>query len=266
LFIVRRKGTKDSKLKEFCDTYGIDYLPNQSINSESFLDLLNDYDCDILVSMSFDQIFKKKILNATKHGVINCHAGMLPFYRGRNILNWVLINDESEFGITVHHVDEGIDTGDIIIQKAFPISEKDNYNSLLKIAFDKCASLLYEGLVLINKKEYNRIPQLDIHELGFYCGKRIDGDEQINWNDNSRDIHNLIRAVCKPGPEAYFYFENNKYRVRKSRFYKNAKSYKGIPGQVLFKKDSFLVVKTKDSFIDILIEDSKAIKIGSRLL
>jgi methionyl-tRNA formyltransferase len=121
-------------------------------------------------------------------------------------------------------------------------------------------------LVLINKKEYNRIPQSDIHELGFYCGKRIDGDEQINWNDNSRDIHNLIRAVCKPGPEAYFYFENNKYRVRKSRFYKNAKSYKGIPGQVLFKKDSFLVVKTKDSFIDILIEDSKAIKIGSRLL
>lgn len=266
LFIVPRKDTNDSKLKEFCETYEIDYLPNQSINSESFLDLLNDYDCDILVSMSFDQIFKKKILNATKYGVINCHAGMLPFYRGRNILNWVLINDESEFGITVHHVDEGIDTGDIIIQKAFPISEEDNYNSLLKIAFDKCASLLYEGLVLINKKKYNRIPQLDIHELGFYCGKRIDGDEQINWNDNSRDIHNLIRAVCKPGPEAYFYFENKKYRVIKSRFYKNAISYKGIPGQVLFKKDSFIVVKTKDSFIDILIEDSKAIKIGNRLL
>ena len=62
---------------------------------------------------------------------------MLPFYRGRNILNWVLINDESEFGITVHHVDEGIDTGDIIIQKAFPISEKDNlfdhFNFLLDL-------------------------------------------------------------------------------------------------------------------------------------
>ena len=50
--------------------------------------------------MSFDQIFKKKILNATKHGVINCHAGMLPFYRGRNVLNWVLINDESGLSIS----------------------------------------------------------------------------------------------------------------------------------------------------------------------
>jgi methionyl-tRNA formyltransferase len=266
LFIVPRKDTNDSNLKYFCDTYEIDYLPNQTINSESFLDLLNDYDCDILVSMSFDQIFKKKILNATKHGVINCHAGMLPYYRGRNVLNWVLINDESEFGITVHHVDEGIDTGDIIIQKTFPISEDDNYNSLLKIAFNECASMLHKSLILIKNKQYKRIPQSDINELGFYCGKRIDGDEQINWNDNSRDIHNLIRAVCKPGPEAYFYFENKKYRVSKSRFYKKAISYKGIPGQVLFKKDNFLVVKTKDSFLDILIEDFKSIKIGDRLL
>tara|TARA_X000000950_G_C13907800_1_gene657674 strand:- start:2167 stop:3048 length:882 start_codon:yes stop_codon:yes gene_type:complete len=266
LFIVPRMDTDDSKLKEYCDTYCIDYLPNQSVNSESFLRLLNNYDCDILVSMSFNQIFKKKILNATKYGVINCHAGMLPFYRGRNVLNWVLINDESEFGITVHHVDEGIDTGDIIIQKAFQISEEDNYNSLLKIAYNKCGSILHEALVLINKNKYDRIPQSDIHELGFYCGQRIDGDEQINWNDSSRDIHNLIRAVCKPGPEAFFCFENNKYRVSQSRYYKNAISYKGNPGQVLFKRDGFLVVKTNDSFIDILTEKSKEIKIGSRLL
>ena len=266
LFIVPRKDTHDTKLKEFCDTYGIDYLSNQSINSKLFLDLMKDYDCDILVSMSFDQIFKKAILNTTKYGVINCHAGMLPYYRGRNVLNWVLINDETEFGITVHHVDEGIDTGDIIIQKAFPILEEDNYNSILKIAFDECASLLYEALVLINQNKYIRIPQLEVDDLGFYCGKRIDGDEQIKWHNNSRDIHNLIRAVCKPGPEAYFYFENNKYRVSHSRFYKNAKIYKGVPGQVLFKKDNYLVIKTKDTFIDILIKEPNLIKPGSRLL
>ena len=211
LFVVPRKNTNDTKLKEYCDAYNIDYLPNQSINSKIFLDILKGYDCEILVSMSFDQIFKNEILNITKYGVINCHAGMLPFYRGRNVLNWVLINDENEFGITVHHVDDGIDTGDIIIQKSFPISDEDDYGSLLNIAFDKCATLLYEALVLVKNQKYTRISQSEIDELGFYCGKRIDGDEQINWNKNSKDIHNLIRAVSKPGPEAFFYFENKKY-------------------------------------------------------
>jgi methionyl-tRNA formyltransferase len=65
--------------------------------------------------MSFNQIFKSEIINLPRLKTINCHAGKLPFYRSRNILNWVLINDEKEFGITVHYVDEGIDTGDIIL-------------------------------------------------------------------------------------------------------------------------------------------------------
>lgn len=265
-FVVPRKNTKDNKLKSFCDRYGIDYLSNQSINSRAFLDLLNQYECDILVSMSFDQIFKNEIINSTKHGVINCHAGKLPFYRGRNVLNWVLINDENEFGITVHYVDEGIDTGDIIIQELFPICEKDDYKSLLEIAYSECAKLLHKSLVLIKNDKNTRTPQKNIDELGFYCGRRIDGDEQINWNASSRDIHNLIRAVSKPGPEAFFNFNRKKYRVIKSRFYKEARPYKGIPGQVLFKKGEYIVVKTMDSFIDILVENSNEIKIGSRLL
>ena len=69
--------------------------------------------------MSFNQIFRKKIINTPKIGVINCHAGKLPFYRGRNVLI-VLINDESEFGITVHFIDE--DRYMISSIKNFPIT------------------------------------------------------------------------------------------------------------------------------------------------
>ena len=58
---------------------------------------ISHINCDLYVSMSFDQIFKKRILSLPSLGIINCHAGNLPFYRGRNILNWVLINDEKEF-------------------------------------------------------------------------------------------------------------------------------------------------------------------------
>ena len=112
---------------------------------------IKKYDCDLLVSMSFNQIFKTSILS--KYKIINCHAGKLPFYRGRNILNWVLINDEKEYGITVHYVDEGIDTGDIILQKTYPITDNDNYKTLLTNAQTECASLLYEALQKIKNNQ-----------------------------------------------------------------------------------------------------------------
>ena len=99
--------------------------------------------------MSFDQIFKSEIIYLSKHKIINCHAGKLPFYRGRNVLNWVLINDE-EFGITVHYVDEGIDTGDIILQKKFPISDQDNYKTLLEKSYRMCKYFIWSILMIKN--------------------------------------------------------------------------------------------------------------------
>jgi methionyl-tRNA formyltransferase len=101
-FICVRYDTKDKTLKNYCEKYNIDYLKHKNINSDEFLEKIKRYNCDLFVSMSFNQIFKKEIINISRLKTINCHAGKLPFYRGRNILNWVLINDEKEFGITVH--------------------------------------------------------------------------------------------------------------------------------------------------------------------
>ena len=94
--------------------------------------------------MSFNQIFKKEIINLPLLKTINCHAGKLPFYRGRNILNWVLINDEKEFGVTVHYMDEGIDTGDIIMQDSFSISGLDDYSTLLLRSYEACAACIVQ--------------------------------------------------------------------------------------------------------------------------
>ena len=125
-FICVRFGSKDETLKNYAKQYGIDYLEHENVNSDEFILNLKKYDCDLFISMSFNQIFKNDIINFTKYKIINCHAGKLPFYRGRNVLNWVLINDEKEFGITVHYVDEGIDSGDIILQRIYKISDQDN--------------------------------------------------------------------------------------------------------------------------------------------
>jgi methionyl-tRNA formyltransferase len=266
-FIVPRSDTNDQTLKQFSEKFGIDYIFPANINNSDFIEIVKGYNCDLFVSMSFNQIFRSDILSIPKLGVINCHAGKLPFYRGRNILNWALINDEKEFGITVHYVDAGIDTGDIIKQNSYPISETDNYNSLLEIAYKECASILYESIKEIQGGISNRIKQDTIHSVGFYCGRRGIGDEIINWNQSSRMIFNFIRAISKPGPMATTFIKENRVQINKSKLINEAPDYIGTVGQLLAKtKDGFLV-KTKDSFIEISdIHSEVKLKVGDKLI
>lgn len=263
-FITPRFDTTDDTLKNFAEEYNIPYIKTNNINSEEFIEQIAQYKCDILVSMSFNQIFKKDILD--KYTVINCHAGKLPFYRGRNILNWVLINDEKEFGITVHYVDEGIDTGDIILQKTYPINDNDDYGTLLNMAHTECALLLHK--TLREYKNIKPIKQNTIHPVGMYCGMRREGDEIINWNQTTRELFNFIRAVCKPAPMAKTSVNGHSLYINKSEIIKDAPKYKGINGQILYKNKangSFLV-KTKDSVIKITEYYCDInVKIGDRL-
>ena len=265
-FIVPRKDTHDLTLKGFSEKYNIDYIFPANINSTEFIKIVKFYDCDLFVSMSFNQIFRSSIINTPRLGIINCHAGKLPFYRGRNILNWALINDEKEFGITVHYVDEGIDTGDIIKQRCFDIRDNYDYNKLLQIAYVECAQILFDSIKEIQSGVSKRIIQSTIHEIGFYCGKRGIGDEIINWNQQSRDIFNFIRAINKPGPMALAYINGKEVRINRSRLIKSAPIYKGINGQLISKTTDGFLVKTSDSFIEIIeVETDLKLRVGDKL-
>lgn len=266
LFIVPRSDTNDNTLKNLALRYKVDYLTPVRINSNEFIETAKSYNIDLFVSMSFNQIFKSLILNVPKLGVINCHAGKLPFYRGRNVLNWALINDEKEFGITVHYVDEGIDTGDIIKQQCYPISDDDDYYSLLEIAYVECALVLYKAIKEIQEGSSIRIVQNSIHPVGFYCGRRGIGDEIIYWNQSSRNLFNFIRSISKPGPMATTTLNGNQIRINKARLIEQAPKYISTPGQLLAKTKEGFFVKTVDTFLEILeIESNIVLKVGDKL-
>lgn len=239
---------------------------SENINSETFIERVKSYDVDLFVSMSFNQIFRKEMINLPRMKTINCHAGKLPFYRGRNILNWALINDEKEFGITVHYLDEGIDTGDIILQETYPITDEDNYGTLLERAYDGCAKVLYKAIKMIQKNEVKRIKQKDIDPIGTYCGMRLPGDEIINWNQSSREIFNFIRALSIPGPQATAWILGEKISINKAKMVNGAHSYKNIVGQVIGRTEEGFLVKTADTMVEIVEYTYKGkIKIGDRL-
>lgn len=249
VFIVPRYDASDPILEAWSRKLDIPFLIEKNVNDSEFLKTIEQYDADIFISMSYNQILKKEILSIPPKGFINCHAGSLPFYRGRNPLNWVLINGEKEFGITVHFVDEGIDTGDIIIQKTFPITINDTYKSLLDLAIIECANILLDAIKQIQDDTYTRTKQIDIHEVGTYFGKRVEGDEILNFNQNSKKIHDFIRALAAPGPGARAFINDKEIVIHESRLIKNAPKYISTIGEVIGRDKDGVTVKTKDSSI-----------------
>ncbi len=250
-FICARNDTPDLLLKDKAAEIGVNFILHPNINSDEFVTLMIKYDCDLFVSMSFNQIFKTKLINLPKLQTINCHAGKLPFYRGRNILNWALINDEKEFGITVHYVNEGIDTGDIILQRCYSITDEDDYKTLLQRAYEYCASNLYDAIKIIQTGNVRSLAQKNIDQLGFYCVARKHGDERLDWNQKSRDVFNFVRAICRPGPEARTYLGNKEVKINRVEYLPHATSYKGIVGSIVGVDVDGFFVKTSDSFVKV---------------
>lgn len=264
-FICARFDNPDPVLRKKAEEYGVPFLVHQNINSSEFLGEIHRFNCDIYVSMSFNQIFRSEIISKTPNGIINCHAGKLPFYRGRNVLNWALINGEKEFGVTVHYVDDGVDTGDIIVQETYEITQEDDYETLLTRSYGYCADNLYKALRKFLAGEVETVRQTDIHPTGFYCSQRKVGDEILEWNQTSTDIFNFVRSICKPGPQARTFLNGEEIMVNKVELIAEAPTYKGVPGAVLGVDSLGFVVKTADSFVRVVDWTSNAkIRIGDR--
>jgi methionyl-tRNA formyltransferase len=251
VFICARHDSTDEILKCQARDNNIDFISHSNINSSEFMEQMRGFGCDLFVSMSFNQIFRSGIINLPPLKSINCHAGKLPRYRGRNILNWALINDERDFGITVHYINEGIDTGDIILQRCYPIDDEDDYSTLLNRAYSGCAEILYEAIKKVQFLEVDAMPQKSIDSVGFYCIARKAGDEILDWHQSSREIFNFVRAICRPGPEARTYAGDVELKINKVQYLPEAPKYKGIPGSVIGVEDNAFLVKTLDSFVRV---------------
>ena len=248
---TRYLGGVKKKIKTLCRKEKIDQFSFKNINSLIAIKKIKSYDLDILASMSYDQIFKKGTIDSIRLPIINCHAGNLPFYRGRSPLNWALINDEDFFGITTHYINKGIDEGDVILQKKFRIKDSDNFSTILKKAYKECPKLLIKSIYLVAQKKDKPIKQICIDKKGSYYFKRKNGDEKINWKANAREIFCFIRALSKPGIIATSYYGNKKILINKSdpKFIKSEKG--SSPGEIIKVAKGYFLVQTNDFVIKV---------------
>ena len=200
VFVAVRASRPDPKLTEMAERHGIPLLCPASVNSDESLADIGGFGADLHVSMSYDQILRAPILGLPPRGTLNCHAGALPFYRGRNPLTWAIINGEPEFGVTVHWVDLGIDTGDIVRQVKTPIEANDTYATLLASAEELCASTLVQAISDVHGGTDQRIVQATIDPVGMYCCRRREGDEEIDWTSNAVSIERFVRGAGASRP------------------------------------------------------------------
>ncbi len=175
--VVERTRPTDGALSDAARFHGIEVVRPDDVNDADFVTKIASLAGDLNVSVSFDQILKRPIVSTPPLGFVNLHAGMLPFYRGRNVVNWALINGETEIGLTAHFVDQGIDTGDIIAQVSMPILWTDTYADVLAKVVAAIPDLTARVVADIGSGRVTRRAQ---HELaGTYFparrpGRRVD--------------------------------------------------------------------------------------------
>ena len=235
----------DTELSKISKKNKLIFFRPKKVNSKSFYNIISKINTDICISMSYDQIFKEKILSLYKDKIFNCHAGLLPFYRGRNVLNWVLINGEKHYGVTFHAIDKTIDTGDILLQKKIKIEKKWQYKDILKSAFINCSSICYEGIKLIQNGKFKLIKQSNISKKSSYFKKRVKGDENLDIRLNSQKIINFIKALSYPGPSARVRYKRSKILLHNvSSKIANSQNYS--VGEIVKKNQKMFTFFTSD--------------------
>ena len=173
----------------------------ENVNRPDWRDKISIWRPQVIFSFYYRRLLGLEILGIPTEGAFNLHGSLLPFYRGRCPVNWVLVNGEKETGVTLHRMVEEPDAGDIVAQEAVPIAFEDTARSLYKKLCRQAAHLLDGVLPEIKDGEARAVPQ--DWRAGSYFGGRTPQDGRIDWRWPALRIYNLIRAVTDPYPGAF---------------------------------------------------------------
>jgi len=188
-------------VRELAGAHGIPVHEPRDPNAFGFVELLKGLAPDFLISCYYRYMLKQPLLDLPVRGALNLHGSLLPRYRGKCPINWVLVHGETETGLTLHYMEEKPDRGDIVAQQRVPIFPDDTALTLnLKLAA-AAEALWNEIYAELRAGTAPRRPQ--DHSRASYFGGRGPEDGLINWQHSARQIHNLVRAVTKPYPGAF---------------------------------------------------------------
>ncbi|EPY6863725.1 TPA: bifunctional UDP-4-amino-4-deoxy-L-arabinose formyltransferase/UDP-glucuronic acid oxidase ArnA [Klebsiella pneumoniae] len=225
---------------------GIPVWAPEDVNHPLWIERIREMKPDVLFSFYYRNLLGDEILNLAPKGAFNLHGSLLPKYRGRAPLNWVLVNGESETGVTLHRMVNRADAGDIVAQQAVAIGADDAALTLHRKLCAAATELLSRALPAILAGTTDERPQ--DHSQATYVGRRTPEDGRLDWELPAQTLHNLVRAVSDPWPGAFGYAGANKFIVWKSRVRHDLPAAK--PGTVL--SIAPLIVACQDGALEIV--------------
>jgi UDP-4-amino-4-deoxy-L-arabinose formyltransferase/UDP-glucuronic acid dehydrogenase (UDP-4-keto-hexauronic acid decarboxylating) len=206
---------------------------------------------DMILSASFRALIPRDVLNIPPRGSLNLHPSLLPRYRGRSPVNWVLVNGETETGMSLHHMVEAPDAGDIVGQVRLPIGPDETAPELQRRMDDVAETLLRRLLPQIGAGAAPRIPQDPAQSS--YFGRRRPEDGRFEWSWPASRIHDLVRAVTRPYPGAFVLEPAGRLFVWRTRVLRDRSGLSLRPGETVTSSNyPHPVAGTGDGIIEIL--------------
>jgi methionyl-tRNA formyltransferase len=167
-----------------------------------FVDEVRTLDPDLILVNSYSMRVRAELLDLPRLGCVNVHGGLLPEYRGSNPIQWALLNDEKETGVTIHYMTEEFDQGDIIAQRTVAICFEDTWLDIRARLERATEVLLAQELPKILSRTNARSPQDESRAR--YYRRRSAEDGRVDWHRAVRDLYNLVRALVEPHPGAFY--------------------------------------------------------------
>lgn len=258
----RKKGRGQkmqfTPVKEIAIKNNIEVIQPQDIKGEpNTIDYMKSLNPDIIVVVAYGQVLSKEILDIPKYGCINVHASLLPKLRGAAPINFAIINGEDKTGITIMQMDEGLDTGDMLLKSETNIEQDENSGELHDRLMNLGGELLVEAL---EKIEENKItPEKQDDKLSSYAHMMKKNLGHINWEKDAKEIYNLFRGVI-PWPGAYTYYKDTLIKIWDASIVNE--KFTENPGEIIRADKNGILVNTKNG--GILIKELQ--KVGGKRL
>lgn len=208
---------------------GIPVYAPEEVNHPLWVERIKAMAPDYIFSFYYRALLNDSILHSARLGAFNLHGSLLPKYRGRAPLNWVLVKGETETGVTLHRMVKRADAGDIVAQQRVAIENQDDALTLHRKLVACATQLLQDTLPPMKEGRAAATPQ--DHAKATVVGRRTAEDGRIQWEHPAQQINNLVRAVTHPWPGAFAFAGTVKFTVWKGRVHADAPA--AVPGTVL---------------------------------
>ena len=239
-------------VKVLAQELGIPVYQPEKVRAQEALDTLKTQKADIIVVVAFGQILPKDILEMTPYGCVNVHASLLPAYRGAAPIQWAILSGESVTGVTTMQMDEGLDTGDILLREEVPIAADETGGSLFDKLAATGAALCVKTLKALEEGTVKPVPQGDATTpYAKMLNKKMG---RINWSRPAAEIERMVRGLS-PWPGAYTFRGDVMLKVKKAApgaHFADTQTTPSEPGSFCRADDGSLLVQTGDGLLKIL--------------